>query len=97
MYFVGVVSFMSSLLACFELHFPEMRDAAVPLLFHSLLPSLLCLLLTKYSRKPFLLTGLCLAVDCKLPPEVFLWFKQIQGLSTMWIYSYQIPQNPYSR
>lgn len=54
---------MSSLLACFELHFPEMRDAAALLLFHSIPPTLLCLLLMKYSPKLFLPTGLCLAND----------------------------------
>lgn len=53
---------MSSLLACFELHFPEMRDSAALLLFHSIPPTLLCLLLMKYFPK-LLPTGLCLAND----------------------------------
>lgn len=52
--------------------------------------------ISKYSPKPFLLKGPCLVVECKLEP-VFLWFEQIQGLSTTWIYSHQIPQTPYFR
>lgn len=61
--FVGDVSFMSSLLACFELHFPEMTDSAALLLFHSIPPTLLCLLLMKYFPKLLFPTGLCLAND----------------------------------
>lgn len=87
MCFVGDISFLSPPLVCFELYFPEMSDAAVLLPFRSLPPSLPCLLLAKSSPKLLLLPGLCLVVDCKTRAEVFLGFKQLEGLSTTWMCS----------
>jgi len=66
--FVEDICFVSFFLACFDLHFPETRGTAVLFPFYCLPPALLCSLLTQYPPKPFLLTGLCLAVDCKLQP-----------------------------
>lgn len=93
--FVGDIGFLSSPLVCFELHFLEMRFRCTASLL-SLPPSLLCLLLTKSSSGPFLLTFLWLIINCKIQ-AVFLGFKQIGVLSTICVDVYWMSQSVYSR